>query len=314
MGAVRERAEGRGADRDGARRAAEEPSPDLGNRLRGLQALWKEVGPLPQKRSNELWDTFKQECDRVYDKVRGVRAIESEKFVEVAKLKEELIAQAEGLAESTDWAETANKLKGLQARWKESGHLPRKQGDELWKRFRAACDKFFERRKPVRDAANAEEQANLAAKLALIARARATAMRRPGDGGWGKAIGTIKDVQAAWKEIGYVPRRDADRIIASFRAACDAVFAKRDAARDGEANAHRAEIDAVRAAVDAVMTASAEDAEIVAKAIAARAKAQELGVLAAETDAMVGMSSARTRRRWSARSSIRPRRAGVARS
>ena len=264
--------------------AAEEPSPDLGNRLRGLQALWKEVGPLPQKRGNELWDVFKTECDRVYDKVRGVRAVENEKFGEVSKLKEELIAQAEALIESNEWVETANKLKALQTQWKESGHLPRKQGDELWKRFRAACDKFFERRKPVLDAANAEEQANLGAKLALIARARATAESAPGEGGWGKAIGTIKDVQAAWKEIGYVPRRDADRVSRDFRAACDAVFAKRDAARDGEANAHRADIDAARAAIAAVM-AGGDD--VVARALAVRSKAQELGVLAAEVDAMV---------------------------
>ena len=263
----------------------EEPSPDLGNRLRGLQALWKEVGPMPQKRSKELWDSFKVECDKVYDKVRGVRAVESEKFGEVAKEKEALIAEAEALAESSDWGPTATKLKALQTKWKESGHLPRKQGDELWTRFRAACDKFFERRKPMLDAANAEEAANLNAKLALIARARATAAGAPGVGGWGKAIGEIKDVQAAWKEIGYVPRRDADRVYRDFRAACDLVFAKRDAARDGEANAHRAEIDGARAAVAAVLTATGDD--VVAQAIAARAKAQELGVLSAEVEAMV---------------------------
>ncbi len=262
----------------------EEPSPDLGNRLRGLQALWKEVGAMPQKRSKELWDSFKVECDKVYDKVRGVRAVESEKFGEVAKEKEGLIAEAEALAESSDWAQTASKLKALQTKWKASGHLPRKQGDELWTRFRAACDKFFERRKPMLDAANAEEAANLNAKLALIARARATAAGAPGVGGWGKAIGEIKDVQAAWKEIGYVPRRDADRVYRDFRAACDLVFTKRDAARDGEANAHRAEIDAIKAQITDVLTG---EGDVVATALAARLKAQELGVLGTEIDAMV---------------------------
>ena len=101
--------------------AAEEPSPDLANRLRQLQALWKEVGPMPQRRSKELWEQFKLSCDAVYDKVRGVRAVENEKFAEVAKVKEALIAEAEALAESTDWAATADKLKALQAQWKDSG-------------------------------------------------------------------------------------------------------------------------------------------------------------------------------------------------
>lgn len=275
---------------DTAKQMLEAPStPDLGNRLRGLQALWKEVGPMPQRRSKELWEQFKAVCDQVYDKVKGVRAVEHEKFAEVAKVKEALIAEAEVLAESTDWGATADKLKALQQQWKQSGHLPHKQGDELWQRFRAACDKFFERRKPVLDAQHEEHAANLRHKQALIARAQAIAAGAPGEGGWGKAIGGIKDLQQEWKEIGFVPRRDADAVYRAFRAACDALFAKRDASRDGEANAHRAEIDALRAEIEAVMAgAPAEgEADLVARAIAVRAKAGEHGAFAAEVEAMV---------------------------
>jgi hypothetical protein len=262
--------------------AEQEASPDLGNRLRELQKLWKEeIGPLPQKRSKELWESFKTECDKVYEKVKGVRAVENEKFAEVMKVKEALIAEAEALADSTDFAATAAKLKELQAAWKTSGHLPRKQGDEVWKRFRAACDKFFERRKPLLDAKHAEEGANLAKKHALIARAQQIA-NKAGEGTWGKAIGEIKDLQAEWKEIGFVPRRDADAVYKAFRAACDSLFAKRDASRDSEANAHRAEIEAIRAEIDAA-TASGD----VQAAIAARAKARDKGVLGAESVAMV---------------------------
>ncbi len=222
-----------------------ETTPDLGNRLRQLQALWKEVGPMPQRRSKELWEQFKATCDQVYDKVKGFRAVEAEKFVEVAKVKEALIAEAEVLAESTDWAATADKLKALQARWKESGHLPRKQGDELWKRFRAACDRFFERRKPQLDARHAEEADNLGKKQALIARAQAVADAAPGEGGWGRAIAEIKELQREWKDIGYVPRRDADAVYRAFRAACDALFAKRDAVarRRGQRTSRRARRD-----------------------------------------------------------------------
>jgi len=259
-------------------------SPDLGNRLRGLQALWKEVGPMPQRRSKELWDQFKAACDQVYDKVRGVRAVENEKFAEVAVVKEALIAEAEALADSTDWAATAELLKALQLRWKESGHLPHKQGDELWKRFRAACDKFFERRKPELEARHAEEAANLAAKQQLIARAHAIARAAPAEGGWGKSIGELKDLQQQWKEIGYVPRRDADAVYKAFRVACDALFQKRDAARDAEANAHRAEIDGLQAVIAAVI-AGGDD--VVARAIAVRTKAGELGVLTGEVEAMM---------------------------
>ena len=264
--------------------AEEQPSQDLGNRLRGLQALWKEVGAMPQRRSKELWDAFKAECDRVYDKVRGVRAVENAQFEEVAKVKEALIAEAEALATSTDWATTAEKLKALQTQWKTSGHMPRKQGDELWKRFRAACDRFFEARKPQLEAKRNEESENLAKKHALIARAAAVAAKAPADGGWGKAIGEIKDLQREWKEVGYVPRRDADAVYKAFRAACDSLFAKRDESRDAEANAHRAEIDAIKAQITDVLTG---EGDVVATALAARGKAQELGVLGTEIEAMV---------------------------
>ena len=250
--------------------------------LRGLQALWKEVGPMPQRRSKELWEQFKAACDQVYDKVKGVRAVETEKFAEVTAVKEALIAEAEALAESTDWAATAEKLKALQAKWKDSGHLPRKLGDDLWKRFRAACDKFFERRKPQLEARQNEESQNLAKKHALIARAQAVANKAPDDGGWGKAISQIKELQRDWKEIGFVPRRDADAVYAAFRAACDSLFQKRDASRDAEANAHRAEIDALKIEIDAA-TAEGD----VTRALAARAKATELDALGAEVQAMV---------------------------
>ncbi|HEU4613564.1 MAG TPA: DUF349 domain-containing protein, partial [Kofleriaceae bacterium] len=253
--------------------ATEEPSPDLGNRLRQLQALWKEVGPMPQRRSKELWEQFKSICDQIYDKVKGYRAVEGEKFAEVAKAKEALIAEAEALADSTDWAATAQKLKELQARWKESGHLPRKQGDELWKRFRSACDRFFERRKPQLDAEHAEQVKNLAAKQALIARAQAVADAAPGEGGWGKAIAEIKKLQQQWKEIGFVPRRDADAVYKAFRAACDSLFAKRDESRDAEANQHREAIEQVKGEIGDVL-AGGDD--VVARALAIRGKAREL--------------------------------------
>ena len=253
--------------------AAEDPSQDLGNRLRQLQALWKEVGPMPQRRSKELWEQFKQVCDQVYDKVKGFRAVENEKFSEVAKVKEALIAEAEALADSTDWSTTAQRLKELQARWKESGHLPRKQGDDLWKRFRAACDRFFERRKPQLDAEHAEQAENLAKKQQLIARAQAVADAAPGEGGWGKAIAEIKKLQQQWKEIGFVPRRDADAVYKAFRAACDSLFAKRDDARDSEANQHRDAIEAVKGEIADVL-AGGDD--VVTRALAVRAKAREL--------------------------------------
>jgi hypothetical protein len=254
--------------------------PDLGLLLKDVQARWKLVGPAPQKRSKELWEQFKATCDKVYERVKVGRDAEKEKWAQSAAAKEQLIAAAEALATSTDWDATAQELKALQARWKDSGPLPRKQGDELWKRFRTACDRFFEARKPVLDARRDELVRNLEAKQALCARAEAVVAAAPGERGWGPAINEIKALQQEWRDIGFVPRRDADAIYARFRAACDALFVKRDDARDAEANARRAEAEGLRTEIEAI-TASPSSDDAVARALAVRAQLREL----AERDA-----------------------------
>jgi hypothetical protein len=133
------------------------------------------------------------------------------------------------------------------------------------------------------DAQRAEEGANLSRKQALIARAQEIA-NKAGEGTWGKAIGEIKDLQTQWKEIGYVPRRDADTVWKAFRAACDSLFTKRDQARDSEANAHRAQIATIKDEIYAVIGGGDD---VVNRAIAVRTKATELGVLGDEVVAMV---------------------------
>lgn len=253
----------------------ETAAPDLAAKLKTLQARWKEIGALPPRRSKELWEQFKATCDQVYDRVKGVRVVEQAAFAEVAAIKERLIAEAEGLTESTDWQATAERLKALQTEWKASGHLPRKQGDELWKRFRAACDGFFERRKPLIEAQRTQELQNLAAKRALVARVTSIVSSTSADSDWGKAIRDVKEAQGQWKEIGFVPRADADPIYREFRAACDALFAKRDAARDAEANERRAALEAVSIEIDAVL-ALEDGADAAARASAVRAKVTEL--------------------------------------
>ena len=235
-----------------ARALAEAEAPTL-PQLKELQKRWKTVGQIPQKKSKELWETFKASCDAAYVKIKGAREAEKAQWGENAAARERLIAEADGLADSTEWDATANRLKAMQAEWKQLGPVPRKQGDALWKKFRAACDRFFERRKPMLEARNAELIENLERKQALCAKVEALVEGAPGEGGWGAAIKAVKAAQRDWKDIGFVPRRDADAIYARFRAACDGLFDKRDDARDAEAEALRAEVEAVRGTIEAVL-------------------------------------------------------------
>src|SRR5689334_22774726 len=84
-----------------------------------------------------------------------------------------MCVEAEGMADSTDWKRTAEQLKALQARWKEVGPPPREAADAVWKRFRAACDRFFERRKAHFATLDGERKENLAKKEALCQKVEA---------------------------------------------------------------------------------------------------------------------------------------------
>lgn len=200
----------------------------LAQKLKDLQAEWKQGGPVPQKRGQELWDEFKVACDLVYEKVKVHRAAQSEERKGNLEAKLALCERVEAIKDSTDWAQTAEEIKRLQAEWKQTGPLPRKQADTVWKRFRSACDYFFERRKPILDKAFGEQQENLEKKQAMCEVVEKLAAPDADFSEWKEAAEKIKTMQRDWRFIGHVPRKDANAINGRFRAACDAFFARRD--------------------------------------------------------------------------------------
>jgi hypothetical protein len=208
--------------------AEAEPSGNLANRLKDLQDTWKAGGPVPQKRGQELWEEFKAQCDLVYEKVKAHRAVQAEERRGNLEAKLALCERVEAIKDSTDWAQTAEEIKRLQAEWKQGGPLPRKHADAVWKRFRAACDHFFERRKPILDKTFGEQQDNLEKKQAMCVEAEKLA--EPGEGftEWKDAAERLKKMQRDWRFIGHVPRKEANAINGRFRAACDKFFAARD--------------------------------------------------------------------------------------
>lgn len=113
--------------------------------LRRLQAEWKAIGPVPAKVAQAVWQEFREPCDRFFARRKEHFAVRDAERDRHAQAKIALCEQAEALAESTDWDAAAAALKRLQAEWKKGGAPPRAQAEQLWQRFRAACDRFFER-------------------------------------------------------------------------------------------------------------------------------------------------------------------------
>src|SRR5262249_59676310 len=120
------------------------------------------AGPTTKEKQEQLWQRFKTAADQVHERSRAYFAtLDEQRGANLAK-KEELVGRVEALASSSDWKETSELIKALQEEWKAVGPVPKDKADDVWKRFRAACDKFFDARKAAFEASDAERAATLA--------------------------------------------------------------------------------------------------------------------------------------------------------
>ena len=113
--------------------------------IKALQAEWKTVGPAPRAQEKALWDRFHAACDAFFTRRREDLQARKAQWAGNLARKEALCAQAEAVAETTEWQKGIDEIKRLQAEWKEVGPVRKAKADVVWQRFRAACDRFFER-------------------------------------------------------------------------------------------------------------------------------------------------------------------------
>ncbi|MCL1906907.1 MAG: DUF349 domain-containing protein [Propionibacteriaceae bacterium] len=142
-------------------------------KFRDLLEEWKNLPRLDRAADDELWHRFSS-ARTTYTRRRKAHFAElSVQQGESKILKEAIIAEAETLAQSTDWGPTAAQFRQLMTRWKAAGGAGRQVDDGLWARFRGIQDEFFTRRSEVFSAQDEQYQANLSAKLELLASAEA---------------------------------------------------------------------------------------------------------------------------------------------
>jgi hypothetical protein len=196
-----------------------------GDRLRTIVDEWKLIKGIDRKTDDALWKRFAAARD-AFGKRRGSHFATLDTEREAAKaIKEKLVAQAEELAASEDWRETATALKDLMAEWKAAPRANRNTEDVLWKKFRAAQDSFFERRSGVFAERDAEQIQNLKEKEVVIAEAEAIDISDHR-----KAQVALRDLQEKLEGIGHVPRdamrKTEDRMRAAEQRVRDAVDAQ----------------------------------------------------------------------------------------
>ncbi len=234
----------------------------VAKQLRHVQDEWHKVRSVPREKGRELWQRYKTiegeiraKCEEHFQHVAVERA-------ENLRQKELLCEQAEGLAESTDWIRTAETIKGLQAQWKGIGPVTPGHEKAIWERFRAACDRFFTRRKTDLNERKTVWSANLQKKEALCAQIEALADTTD----WDHAMLEVKRLQNDWRTIGPVKRNRADAVLLRFRSACEKFFDAYSHRNDRETAAQAAareelitKLEALVPAADAAVPAEAPE-------------------------------------------------------
>ncbi len=170
-------------------------------RYRELVEQWKAIRGVDRATDSKLWEEFSS-ARREFDRNRRAAAVAAESQRAVAtERKEGLIRQAEKLAGSTEWSDTARRFRDLMTEWKAAGRAGRDADEALWVRFKAAQDAFFTARSAAFAARDGEQQEHLEAKAALVAEAEAIDVTNVD-----AARKQLRRIQDRWDAVGRVPR------------------------------------------------------------------------------------------------------------
>jgi hypothetical protein len=219
------------------------------NSLRELQAQWKAVADVPPESAQQLWSRFKtatdfvrSRCDIYFAKLREERSTH-------LAAKAALVAEAEELADSTEWGKTAARFQELQKAWEDTPSVPGEQARKLAQRFRASCNTFFTRRREDLSSRKVEWAENLARKEALCEQAEQLAESTD----WETTASELKRLQAEWKAIGPVQHAKSEAIWKRFRAAADHFFERYYKRHELAAAAQLAERETIVVALESLV-------------------------------------------------------------
>ncbi len=182
--------------------------------------VWKTIGFAPKKVNNEVWNRFRSSLDNFFGGKKEFFRKYKDQQKENYNQKLNLCLQAEALKESEDWKATTDALINLQKEWKKIGPVPAKFSDKIWKRFRQACDVFFNRKSEHFASIGEHQEENLKKKLGLIEEVNNHNYSEDNKDN----LEILKEFQRRWMEIGHVPIKQKDKVQADFRKAIDRQF------------------------------------------------------------------------------------------
>jgi len=196
--------------------------------LQKLHSLWREVGPVPAEKKDEMWERFREATNQINKKHQEYYLAlkdEQKKNLDAKGMlcdKIEEILQKE-VNNPKDWNDLSQEVVNLQKMWRSIGFAPRKDNNKIYDRFRAGCDEFFNRKREYFSRHRDDQHENLQLKTDLCVQAEALMNSTE----WRKTTDELVIIQKKWKEVGPVPRKYSDALWHRFRTACDAFFQRK---------------------------------------------------------------------------------------
>ena len=184
-----------------------------------IQGEWKKIGFAPQKMNVKIFERFRIANDEFFSKKAEFFKNIKSQYAENLEKKQKLVEKAKQLADSTEWKKTGDKLIQMQREWKNIGYVPRKQGDQLWKEFLGACNKFFDARNKLNAGARSEEHANLDKKREIIAKLNEL-VENAGE----HLQKNMQDLIAEYNAVGHVPFKEKDKVYQEYHEVMDKLY------------------------------------------------------------------------------------------
>ena len=191
----------------------------LSKQIEEIQKTWKTIGFAAKKDNQRIYERFRAACDKFFENKRAFYVGFKEDMNANLEKKLKLIEKAEALKTSTEWKKSTDLFIALQKEWKEIGAVPRKKSEQLWKKFRAACDDFFSERDKQAKPEN-DFYGNLKAKKKLIEEINGYVS----EGNIEADREAYKAFAEKWQAIGFVPFKEKDNINEAYRSAVKEKF------------------------------------------------------------------------------------------
>ncbi|MFQ3332140.1 MAG: hypothetical protein ACI8ZH_000020 [Flavobacteriales bacterium] len=175
---------------------------EITNHCTELESEWKNIGRLNKTENSLAWKNLRATLNNFYNKKNAFYKQKKEEGNSILTTKINICEKAETLQNSTDWQATGSQLITLQNDWKNSGFSPADQSNKIWKRFKAACDTFFNARKAHYKTLDKEKEGALKEKKELLNSLKSFKASTTSK----DDIKQLKEFSSKWKSIGHIPR------------------------------------------------------------------------------------------------------------